>query len=146
MNKIEIVEIDNQSNSENENAKVMKLSETYWKDYLEQQNYNKDPEKMCEICIEEQIKKHGSQVIPCTGLNRAKIKLGESLYNSLTKDLSEEEIKEMDAIYDPYLYMEMFLDKDKPKTQDQLQDRWYQRLLSRMFSSRKSNKNWTTCW
>lgn len=130
MNKIEVVEIDNLSNPETENAKVMKLSETYWKDYLEQQNYNKDPEKMCEICIEEQIKKHGSQVIPCTGLNRAKIKLGESLYNSLIKDLPEEEIKEMDAIYDPYLYMEMFLDKDKPKTPDQLQDRWYQRLLS----------------
>ena len=74
MNKIEVVEIDNLSNPETENAKVMKLSETYWKDYLEQQNYNKDPEKMCEICIEEQIKKHGSQVIPCTGLNRAKIK------------------------------------------------------------------------
>lgn len=123
MEKIDIVEIEP---SESE-TKVMKLSETYWKDYLRDNKYNKDPEKMCELCIEEQIKKHGTQVIPCTGINRAKNKLGESLFNQLIETLTEEEKKELDAVYDPYIYMETFLDIGKEK---KLEDRWYQRIIS----------------
>lgn len=127
-NKIEILEIEN---SEDE-SKVMKLSETYWKDYLRDNNFNKDVDKMCEICVEEQIKKHGAQVIPCTGVNRAKNKLGEKLYNSLIETLTEEEKRELDAIYDPYVYMDTFLDIGKEK---KLEDRWYQKIISRMFST-----------
>lgn len=124
-NKIEILEVEE---SEDE-SKVMKLSETYWKDYLKDNHFNKDVDKMCELCVEEQIKKHGSQVIPCTGVNRAKNKLGEQLYLQLIETLTEEEKRELDAIYDPYVYMDTFLDVGKEK---KLEDRWYQKIISRM--------------
>ena len=110
-NKIEVLEIQDNE----ETSKVMKLSETYWKDYLRDNHYNKDPEKMCEICIADQVKKHGTQVIPCTGLNRAVNNLGRDLYDQLISTLTEEEIKELDAVYDPYIYMDTFLDIGKEK-------------------------------
>ena len=37
--KINVVNIDQSE----EEIKVLKLSETYWKDYLEEKNYNNDP-------------------------------------------------------------------------------------------------------
>lgn len=122
-NKINIIQIEETE----EEKKVTQLSETYWKDYLKENNYNKDINKMCSICIEDQIKKHGQQVIPCTGLNRAEVKLGEKLYNDLIATLTEEEKKELDALYDPYVYMETYLDIGKEK---KLEDRWYQKIIS----------------
>lgn len=122
-NKIDILEIE-----ETENEKVvMKLSETYWKDYLKENQYNKDPEKMCEICIQEQIQKHGQQVIPCNGLNRARNNISRDVFEKLLETLTEEEKKELDALYDPYIYMETFLDIGQEK---KIEDRWYQKLIS----------------
>ena len=121
--KLEIVQIEESE----EESQVMKLSETYWKDYLRDNEYNKDPNKMCELCIEEQIKKHGQQVIPCTGINRAENKLGKHLFDQIVDTLTLEEKAELDALYDPYVYMDTFLDIGKPK---QLEDRWYQKIIS----------------
>lgn len=122
-NKINIVEVEETE----EESVVMKLSETYWKDYLKENKYNKDPNLMCELCIKEQIEKHGQQVIPCTGLNRAKNKLSSDIFNELVLNLTEEEKTELDALYDPYIYMETFLDIGKEK---QIEDRWYQKIIS----------------
>ena len=45
MEKIPVIEeIENVSESE---TKIMNLSETYWRDYLKEQNYNKDINEMC---------------------------------------------------------------------------------------------------
>ena len=121
--KLEIVQIEESE----EESQVMKLSETYWKDYLRDNEYNKDPNKMCELCIEEQIKKHGQQVIPCTGINRAENKLGKHLFDQIVDTLTPEEKAELDALYDPYVYMDTFLDIGKTK---QLEDRWYQKIIS----------------
>lgn len=129
-NKIDVVQVEQ---SEDE-KKVALLSETYWKDYLSEQDYIKDPKKMCEVCIADQINKHGKQVIPCTGINRAENALGETLYKELISTLTEEEIKELDALYDPYVYMETYLDIGKPK---QLEDRWYQKMISACSSKSK---------
>lgn len=120
-NKIDIVQF------EEEASPIMKLSETYWKDYLKDNNFNKDPEKMCDICIKEQIKKHGAQVIPCTGLNRAKNKLGIDIYDQLIATFTEEEKKELDSLYDPYTFMETYLDQGRER---KLEDRWYQKIIS----------------
>lgn len=124
------VEEDLDNNFEESNDKLSKLSETNWKEYLDAQNYNRDPEKMCEECIADQLKKYGSQVIPCTGLNSAKNNAGEAAFNKLFFNSSEEEIKEMDAIYDPYTYMELYLDYGI-KSNKPIEDRWYQKLISK---------------
>ena len=100
--KLEIVQIEESE----EESQVMKLSETYWKDYLRDNEYNKDPNKMCELCIEEQIKKHGQQVIPCTGINRAENKLGKHLFDQIVDTLTPEEKAELDALYDRFLFRE----------------------------------------
>lgn len=120
---VEILEIE-ESTAEKE---VMKLSDTYWKDYLNENSYNKDPNSMCEQCIAEQIKKHGAQVIPCTGLNRVQSKMNAIAFEKLVSTLTPEEREQLDTIYDPYIFMEKNLDIGKEK---RLEDRWYQKIIS----------------
>ena len=69
---------------------------------------------MCSLCIKEQIEKYGKQTIPCSGLNSAKEKMSEELYEQIIQTLSPQEIKEMNALFDPYTYMEVFLDANVP--------------------------------
>lgn len=131
MEKIPVIEeIEDVSESE---TKIMNLSETYWRDYLKEQNYNKDINEMCSLCIKEQIEKYGKQTIPCSGLNSAKEKMSEELYEQIIQTLSPQEIKEMNALFDPYTYMEVFLDANVPAKENgdnPLEDRWYQKLIS----------------
>lgn len=138
MEKIPVIQ-ETQEVSESE-TKIMNLSETYWRDYLKEQNYNKDVNQMCALCIKEQFEKYGSQTIPCTGLNSAKDKMSEDLFKQIANTLTEQEIKEMDAIFDPYTYMEVFLDTNKPAEESgdkPLEDRWYQKLISKCSSQSK---------
>ena len=111
-----------------EEDQIMKLSDTYWRDYLKEKNYNTDVNAMCGICIKEQIEKHGSQVIPCKGLNTAK-EQSPSLasYENFTKNLTKEDIKDLDSFYNPFTYMERNLDIDNPKRT--FQERFYQKLI-----------------
>ena len=119
--KINVVNIDQSE----EEIKVLKLSETYWKDYLEEKNYNKDPNKMCELCIEEQIKKNGSQTIICSGLNS--IYTRQPGFDTIAHNFSEEEIQELNSAYNAYDYMKTYLDYDK--NVKSFQGRFYQRLI-----------------
>ena len=64
--ELPIIKDDEQADSENE--RILKRSQLYWKDYLAEKNYNKDINKMCTICREDQIKAHGKITIPCKGL------------------------------------------------------------------------------
>ena len=131
MEKIPVIQ-ETEETSESE-TKIMNLSETYWRDYLKEQNYNKDINEMCSLCIKEQIEKYGKQTIPCSGLNSAKEKMSDELYKQIVSTLSEHEIKEMNSLFDPYTYMEVFLDANVPAKENgdnPLEDRWYQKLIS----------------
>lgn len=120
-NKIETVQIEDVDNTET-NKDISKLSDIYWKDYLKDKNYNTDIDKMCELCIKDQIKKYGSQVIICKGLNKAEARLGE-----LSKNMDKEELAEFDMLYNPFDYMDKFLDYDKPERD--FQHRFYQKMI-----------------
>lgn len=106
--------------------KIMKLSETYWKDYLAEKNYNKDVNKMCEICIEDQKKKFGRIRIPCNGLNTAS-NIAKGHFDKIVKNLSEQEVKELDAIYNPFTYMSLFSEFEQPNRK--FEHRFYQELI-----------------
>lgn len=132
-NKIKTVDIDDDLNEDNK--KLLKLSEIPWRDYIAEQNYGTDINTMCEECIAEQIAKHGSRVIPCKGLAEAESQLGEETYKALTKDASKEEVELLDAIYDPYAYMEAYLDIDKKgKPGRRFSRRWYQERVVKCLS------------
>lgn len=120
-NRIDILELEQSE----EESKVMKLSETYWKDYLKEKNYNTDPNKMCEICIKDQIQKYGKQSIICSGLNS--IENRQEGFSDISDKFTEEEISELNSLYNPYDYMKTFLDFDKKVKS--FQDRFYQRLI-----------------
>lgn len=47
---------------------ISALYEMPWKEYLAAKNYNKDINKMCELCRKEQIDKYGKITIKCSGL------------------------------------------------------------------------------
>lgn len=119
MSKIEVVQVEDYSEA---NGELEKLSDIYWKDYLKEKNYNKDINKMCEICISEQIEKYGSQTIICKGVNSAKNMLG-----AIADKMSDEDLKELDPLYNPFDYMATYLDADQAVKQ--FQHRFYQRLL-----------------
>lgn len=132
--KINMVEDDSDSLSE-ENKKILKLSEIPWRDYLAEQNYGRDINTMCEECIANQIKQHGSRVIACKGLADAKSMLGDEIYGDLTRDSSEEEVEFLNAMYDPYAYMEAYLDSEKKGRSDRrFIRRWYQERVIRCLS------------
>lgn len=125
---IKIEMIDEEKEDSNQ---VVKQSEIYWQDFLEEQNYNRDVNKMCGICKDDQIAKYGRITIKCKGLLTAEEQLGKDIYSDLAKVYSEEDLRQLETIYSPYAYMEEYCDiKNKNKPTRMFQERWYQRLLS----------------
>lgn len=121
---------DNDDELSEDNKKLMKLSETYWKDYLKDKNYNKNINKMCDLCIENQIQKYGQQTIICSGINTAKNRTGNSeAYDAVVKTLSDVEIKELDSLYNPYTYMSLFSESNVPEVSRNFEYRFYQEQI-----------------
>lgn len=126
--KINTVQVDDELSEDNK--KLLKLSEVPWREYLAEQNYSKNINTMCEECIADQIKTHGSQVIPCKGLNEAKVQLGDEIYDEITKDYDSSQIEMLESLYDPYAYMEAYLDIEKKgKPERRFKRRWYQERI-----------------
>ena len=71
--------IKDDEEADNDNDRVLKRSQLYWKDYLRDKDYNKDINKMCELCIKEQKETHGKVVINCKGLADARTELGSDI-------------------------------------------------------------------
>lgn len=124
-NKIDVVTIDEDTQKE-----ITKLSETYWKDYLEDQNYNTDLSKMCEICIAEQVEKYGSQTIPCRGLLTLENQVGSENYELLKDNLSKAEFDIYRGVLNAYDFMDVNCDIDNiGKETRAFRGRWYQEHL-----------------
>ena len=137
VNKINIVEDTDEGLSE-ENKRILKLSELPWRDYLADKNYGRDISTMCEECVAQQIKEHGQRVIPCKGLADAKSMLGDEVYEDLVSTYTEEETELLNAIYDPYAYMEAYLDSEKKGKKDRrFIRRWYQERVIRCTAQSK---------
>jgi len=121
------IEVENLNEEESLSEDILKISEMYWKDYLESLNLNTDIEKMCEICIQEQITQHGAQVIKCKGRLNAKTQLGEELYEELKSVMTPSEFDNLEAAYSPYEFMNRKCDvKNIGKDNRLFKHRWYQ--------------------
>lgn len=121
------IEVENLNEEESLSKDILKISEMYWKDYLESLNLNTDIEKMCEICIQEQITQHGAQVIKCKGRLNAKTQLGEELYEELKTIMTPSEFDNLEAAYSPYEFMNRKCDvKNIGKDNRLFKHRWYQ--------------------
>lgn len=130
--KINLVEDTSANDADSDVTALLKQSEIPWRSYLADKNYSKDISTMCEECVAEQVREHGSRVIPCTGLADARSRLGDDLYNSLTADMSEEEVTFLEATYDPYKYMDSYIDLENVgKDTRRFQSRWYQERIVR---------------
>lgn len=108
-----------------------------WREYLRRANFNQDPDKMCELCIQEQKKKfNGSTPIICNGYNHYRERLKEGygdVLEEIEKLMSEEELKELNAEFDPVSWFEVnSVDKTK------LQNRYYQQMILRCSAKNKS--------
>ena len=105
------------------------LANMPWRDYLRHQNYNKDPKKMCELCIKEQKAKYGGDTpIICDGLKDyetvLKTRYGKEVFEELVSELNELEIKELKQTFSP---VEWF--KAHMTDSEKAQDRWTQNLV-----------------
>lgn len=126
--KIDLINIEDEEDTSSE---VLKLSEIYWKDYLEEQNYNKDINKMCEECIQTQYEKYGRRTIPCTGSGLAENQLGEDVFKEITAASSQEEVDAIKAVYNSYDFMESYCDiNNKHKDKRLFKGRWYQQFIT----------------
>lgn len=124
-NIIPVVDITSESDKE----EVTKLSEVYWKDYLEDKNYNKDISKMCEECIEEQIAKHGKQTIICTGSLDINA-IDPNVRQELSQMYDEDSFNELMSLTNAYDFFEYNCDvKNKGNEQRVFKGRWYQEFL-----------------
>lgn len=126
-NKIDLLNVEEESTE----VEVLKLSEIYWKDYLEEQNYNKNIHKMCEDCIAEQFEKFGRKTIPCSGTGLAEYQLGHSMFKEITQTSSQDEIDAIRAVYNSYDFMEAYCDvKNKNHEKRLFKGRWYQHFIT----------------
>ena len=126
--KIDLINIEDEDDTSSE---VLKLSEIYWKDYLEEQNYNKDINKMCEECIQTQYEKYGRRTIPCSGSGLAEKQLGGDVFKEITATSSQEEIDAIKAVYNSYDFMESYCDiNNKHKDKRLFKGRWYQQFIT----------------
>lgn len=120
-----------------EEEDVNTLANMPWREYLRRANYNKDPHKMCELCIAEQKRKfNGRTPIICKGYdyytNRLKESYGDIL-DTIEEHLSQDEIDVLNAEFDPVSWFRIHsINKDK------LQDRFYQTMILRCSAKNKS--------
>lgn len=134
-NKIQVVPIDEEEL--NTSSEVTKLSEIYWKDYLEELDLNKDVNKMCEICIAEQIDKYGSQTIPCRGLLTLEEQLDKGQYELVKEFSTQSELNTLQGVLNAYDFMDFNCDTEQENPEERaFQGRWYQKHL--LFCSAKS--------
>ena len=101
--------------------KAIPLSQLKWEDYLAKKNYNKDPEKMCDLCIKEQKRKYGAVTIKCDGLATTPAQIKKAY----GKSLGSGELELIEQIYNPYLWGIRNIKSGV------LSHRWYQELATR---------------
>lgn len=139
-NKIEVINVESTEIIDEElnlNDPIV-LANMPWKEYLRLQNYNKDPKKMCEICIKDQKAKFNGQVpIICDGLRDyeevLKKKYGNELFKDVVSKLDKEELTELEQSFSPSGWFKAhMLDKEKA------QDRWTQNLVLGCSAKNKS--------
>ena len=124
--------IKDDEEADNDNDRVLKRSQLYWKDYLRDKDYNKDINKMCELCIKEQKETYGKVVINCKGLADARTELGSDIVDHYEEVLPPEEFRKVLSLYDPYAFMEEFLDvENRGKEDRRFAKRWYQEMVIR---------------
>lgn len=113
---------------------ISALYEMPWKEYLAAKNYNKDINKMCELCRKEQIDKYGKITIKCSGLKGVEANIPEEVLNQF----SEEEKEQIETLYNPYLYADKNLDIERiGHPRRMFQQRWYQEMMIRCSANRK---------
>lgn len=97
------------------------LTQVHWKDYLKAKNYNQDINKMCTICQQGQMDRHGKIVIKCNGLAKAP----DSVINEYKDTLNKEELDLIDQMFNPYGWAKANIKSSV------FRDRWYQEQMTR---------------
>lgn len=129
------IEIKDESKIEPMPSSVLALYEMNWREYLKRKNYNKDINKMCELCRAQQIKEHGEITIKCSGLKDINTFLPEEVLYSF----NDEEIRKMSEMIDPYLWAENNLDTEQEDIEKRmLKHRWYQEQYIKCSATRKT--------
>lgn len=112
------------------------LAKMPWREYLRRAGYNKDADKMCELCIKEQKEKYnGRTPIVCNGYRDFSTILREKygdVADELTASLSEAELNILKAEFDPKAWFETYA-RDVTK----LQDRYYQTQILKCSAKNK---------
>lgn len=150
MNKIPVVDVTvedvpvyNMSKSEKvidltqvDDIDTLEPAEIYeipYKKYLEHKNFNRDKQKMCEICIADQKKKYnGRTPITCTGLkdftNIVATRYTEEEKEVLEKGLAQLDPEELQALEGQFSPTDWF--KYNTNNPDTYTERWYQTLIT----------------
>lgn len=100
--------------------KAIPLSQIHWQEYLTKKDYNKDPNKMCDLCKKDQVKRYGKITIPCKGLATTPPE-----HKKLLSSLTAEEKGLVEQLYNPYAWALANIKETVFKA------RWYQELATR---------------
>jgi replicative DNA helicase len=118
-----------------DNGEIRNLAGIPWRQYLQEKDYNKDINKMCDLCIKEQVKKYGTRTIKCSGLLSA----DEMVPAQYSHMFSQEERDLMEEAINPYYWAakNIDIDNDNPSTKIFI-PRWYQEQYTRCSAPRKT--------
>lgn len=124
-----LIDVKNIDETDFDDLKAKELVDIPWRKYLEIQNYNKDPEEMCRLCIEKQKKENnGRIVIECKGLNSADYQLrkqfDDDVVDEMLSNLNEEERDILEGAFSPTAWF-----RTNVKNPEKYGERWYQHLI-----------------
>lgn len=115
-------------NFDGESGQQRSLASIPWREYLEEKNYNKDINSMCDLCRKDQIKKYGEITIKCTGLLSSRNMIPEQYQHMF----SDEEKDTMEEAINPYYWAEKNIDVHSTNLSTKIfMKRWYQEQYTR---------------
>ncbi len=111
------------------------LADIPWREYIDSKNYNKDVNKMCDLCIKDQLSKYGAITIKCNGLLGAKNSMPPEFEHLFDK----EELEILEEAANPYYWASKNIDtKNTNESTKLFLPRWYQQQIMSCSSRRKT--------
>ena len=116
-------------------SSLLELYDLDWREFLRRKNYNQHINKMCDLCIKDQISKYGEQTIKCSGIKDFETMFPKEIVETLDLD----ELDAAKELIDPYFWADRHLDTRQENPEKRIfSRRWYQEFMTKCSAPRKT--------
>ena len=116
-------------------SSILEVYDLDWREFLRRKNYNQDINKMCDLCIKDQVAKYGEQTIKCNGIKR----FDEMFPKEIVDTFDRDELDAAKELIDPYFWADRHLDIRQENPDRRIfSRRWYQEFMTSCSANRKA--------